>query len=1255
MKNAKPKREPAKTASPERFERQMRDLVNYNLDGILVVGLDGVTLFANPAACTLLNRPLASLLDVEIGLPLSGADYTEIEIRHPDGSLATVEMRVHSIEWEGQPAWLADLRDITERRQAQEALRASEEKMRSIFRAAPTGIGVVCNRVLMDVNHRICEMTGYAKEELIGQSARMLYPTQEDFDFVGREKYRQIAGAGTGQVETRWRKKDGAVIDILLASTPIDNKDLSKGVTFTALDITERKLAEDALRKSEERHRQISTLMSDYVYYGVAFPDGSTETQWVSGAFERITGYTKEEVNQLQGGYSSLVFPEDLQEVLRQYPSLIKNGTLTVEYRLRCKNGEICWMRDYIQYVKSSGLGSPALMLGAVQDITERKRAELALMENEAMLKDAERNARLGYYDIEIASGKAIWSDETYRIFGLERDSYNPDLSNYEMLLHPEDRMKVYQLYEECIREQKPFNLTYRIIRPDGEIRHVHSISSMKKNPDDTQRLFGTIQDVTERVQAEQDLRVALVKFKTLFESFPLGITIADKTGKILESNRMSEHLLGISQEEHRQRVLGGSTWKIVRPDGTPMPPEEYASVRALRENSIVQNVELGIVKGDASITWLNVTAAPLPLEGYGVVVTYGDITEQKRAELALARNEHILRLFVEHSPAAIAMFDRDMRYIVTSRRYLTDFGLGEQNLAGRSHYEVFPEMTEERKEIHRQCLAGAVVKNDADPLLRPNGKLDWVRYELRPWFEANGEVGGLIFFSEVITGQIQARDALIKNEALLREAQHMGRIGHWECILPSEDLLCSDEFFEILEIPRPDNGTISQHTIVEMVKTEDRQRLADMDIAAIANRSNADYEFKINLSGGRVRWLHQRIQITYGEDGKPTRMMGVVQDITERKQAEAEIQIQIQRITALNEIDRAISSSLDMRLSLDVLLSETIMQLGVDAASILLLNPIEQELEFITGQGFRSPRIRQTRERLGQGLAGKPALTRKVLHIPHLREAIEDSLRKELLQEEDFVEYFGVPLIAKGEFKGVLEIFNRTNLHPGPDWLDYLETLGGQAAIAIDNAQMFERLQRSNQEMMIAYDATIEGWSRAMDLRDEETEGHTRRVTELSLRLAEKMGVGDQERVQMRRGALLHDIGKLGVPDNILLKPGKLTDEEWGIMRQHPTRAYEMLLPIKYLRLALDIPYAHHEKWDGTGYPRGLKGEQIPLAARIFAIVDVWDALRSDRLYRKGWATEKIREYILAESGKHFDPQVVRAFMELMQEDPGL
>ncbi len=193
-------------------------------------------------------------------------------------------------------------------------------------------------------------------------------------------------------------------------------------------------------------------------------------------------------------------------------------------------------------------------------------------------------------------------------------------------------------------------------------------------------------------------------------------------------------------------------------------------------------------------------------------------------------------------------------------------------------------------------------------------------------------------------------------------------------------------------------------------------------------------------------------------------------------------------------------------------------------------------------------------------------------------------------------------------------------------------------------------KLREANTQLLSAYEATIEGWSHALDLRDKETEGHSQRVTELTVKLAKILGMSDDEIMHIRRGALLHDMGKIGIPDSILHKPAALTDEEWVVMRKHPQSVYDMLYSVEYLRPALNIPYCHHEKWDGTGYPRGLKGEQIPLAARLFAVVDVWDALTSDRPYRPAWSQEDALIFIREQSGSHFDPQVVDLFFKVIK-----
>jgi PAS domain S-box-containing protein len=372
------------------------------------------------------------------------------------------------------------------------------------------------------------------------------------------------------------------------------------------------------------------------------------------------------------------------------------------------------------------------------------------------------------------------------------------------------------------------------------------------------------------------------------------------------------------------------------------------------------------------------------------------------------------------------------------------------------------------------------------------------------------------------------------------------------------------------------------------------------------------------------------------------------VRNVTERRLANERIKRQVERLASLRTVELAINSSLDIALTLNVIIDQVLNQLPVDAAAVLLLDQNTQWLSYAAGRGFQTDLAQKLRVRVGESYSGKAVLERVLVkHAPAQGEP-PDALLGSMMQVEGIVECYAMPLTAKGQVKGVLEAFLRTPMPAEEDWLDYFELLAAQAALAIDNATMFDRLQRSNAELAVAYDSTLEGWSKALDMRDKETVGHTERVAEKTLELGRALALDEGDLLHMRRGALLHDIGKLAIPDAILQKPGPLTEQEWQVMRRHPVYAYEWLSPISFLRHALDIPYCHHEKWDGSGYPRGLEREQIPLSARVFAIVDVWDALTSDRPYRPAWPKAKVRDHVAALAGAHFDPAVVDPFLDL-------
>lgn len=436
--------------------------------------------------------------------------------------------------------------------------------------------------------------------------------------------------------------------------------------------------------------------------------------------------------------------------------------------------------------------------------------------------------------------------------------------------------------------------------------------------------------------------------------------------------------------------------------------------------------------------------------------------------------------------------------------------------------------------------------------------------------------------------------------------------------------------------------------TWMECIHPEDLNGEHALVSEMVAGR-HTDYQMEkryVRKDGGLV-WGKLSFSLVRDQNGRPHSILTVFLDISDWKRDQFHLQRQLDRLSALRVIDQAISGSLDLSLILNVLLEQTVTQLRISAAAILLSEG--NLLTYAARRGFQTEALKYTRLHFGDGYAGQAALSRQRVLVADLRVQPGPLARSKDLPKEGFAGYAAVPLIAKGQVKGVMEVFCREPLVVQPDWLDFLDALASQAAIAIDNASMLGSLQVKNADLTIAYDATLEAWSRLMDLKDAEIEGHSQRVTDFTMHLAREMRIMGSDLPDMRRGALLHDIGKIAIPDAILRKPGPLTEEEWAIMRLHPVYGHRFISQIPFLQRASDIPYCHHERWDGKGYPRGLRGEEIPLPARIFAVADVWDALRSDRPYREAWSDAKAATYIDEMSGTQFDPDIVTAFKRVV------
>lgn len=607
----------------------------------------------------------------------------------------------------------------------------------------------------------------------------------------------------------------------------------------------------------------------------------------------------------------------------------------------------------------------------------------------------------------------------------------------------------------------------------------------------------------------------------------------------------------------------------------------------------------------------------------------------------------HFMDLIERISDGFVA-FDAEMNYTYVNQLGGELLGRKPEELIGRNYWEEYPE-------ARGTPFANAYVRalETQTPMLIEDYYAPWDR-----WFENRiypSNDGITILFTEITERKKAEEEAREQNRLISALAETIPGFLYVYDLEKGRNVYSNKGTEHLLGYTVEEVESMGTELFGQLLHPDDNESVTTSQerLAATNDAGVLEIDYRMRHASGEWRWIRSYERpFTRHADGSLRQKIGIAIDITARKRAEEQNQRQLKRLRALRMIDVAISSSFDLNVVLDLVLQHMLLQLGVDAGAVLLVKTHLQTVEYVASQGFQSNSWQRTRSKLSERYADRVVTERRTIHTTDMIRTDEQLAQSQQMIVEGFVDYYGTPLIVKGEVKGVLEIYHRSPLNLNTEQLDFFETLAGQSAIAIENTQLFNSLQRAHTDLIMAYDATIIGWSRAMDLRDRESQGHAQRVTDLSLSMAKEMKIPESQLIHIRRGALLHDIGKIGVPDHILLKPEALTAEEEKQMQRHPEFAFELLSPISYLQPALEIPYCHHEKWDGTGYPRGLKNEQIPLSARIFSIVDVWDTLIHGRPYQSAISREEALEYIRSQSGQSFDPEVVEVFLTVVADE---
>ena len=609
---------------------------------------------------------------------------------------------------------------------------------------------------------------------------------------------------------------------------------------------------------------------------------------------------------------------------------------------------------------------------------------------------------------------------------------------------------------------------------------------------------------------------------------------------------------------------------------------------------------------------------------------------ERKRAEMALNQSEAKYRRMVETANEGIIILDRDTCMIMVNPQAASMLGYAIEELIGQKFELLLFE--EDLNDHHTQMKLREQGKssNFERCFRRKDGSKLWTLISATPIIDVDGRFDGSFGMITDITDRKRAEEALKQSETKYRELFEVNKDGI--SIFPLDAQGNPATFIEFNTAAHQMLG----YTRDEMLKLTPSMLEPHMTWEQLQFRQSefktkgaANFETALQHKDGHLVYTDFTAQLIQYE-GKPA-VMNIVRDITEREQYENELQA----IATLSAALRAAQTRAEM---LPVIVEQLISLLNCEAVTIEIIDPLSGDSVTEAAFGIWKPLI-GVRQEKGTGINAIISQTRQPWYTNDLNHTAN-------FAHPEFVHKgihggIGAPLIAQDNLIGFVWM-GRNREVANPE-VRLLSSIADIAANAIHRATLHERTQNDAAKLVRAYDSTLEGWARALELRDQETEGHTRRVLQLTCDLAQAMKINKDELEYIRRGALLHDIGKMGIPDSVLLKPGTLNEREWEIMRQHPEHAYKLLYPIEHLNLSLDIPYCHHERWDGGGYPRGLKGEEIPLAARIFAIVDVWDALTSDRPYRLAWSKEKALGYISEQSGKHFDPVVVDMFWKIL------
>ena len=873
------------------------------------------------------------------------------------------------------------------------------------------------------------------------------------------------------------------------------------------------------------------------------------------------------------------------------------------------------------------------------------------------------------------SSFEAFWNRPALEVLGM---GY-PDLFDLE-----EMRAKVSDDLQQVVNSGQEVRGDYIVNRSDGVHYLRMQMTPVNNNGDNTpaKEIICTCQDLKAQMRLQFDLQQSEQTLKFLADAVEDLVFTLDLEGRFTGVFGRWLEIWDLSRED----LLGEKATDFLSPDRCEIHRQPFE--RAIQGEYVTYDWSVE-VRGEELI--YQTSLSPVQNEEGQVISLVGigrDVTRQKQHEKQLL----LLATAIEQVANGVVISDEKTVFQYVNSAFVQITGYSQQESIGNDSRLLQsgmhpPSYYDEMKKTLKDGKAwrGEFINR------RKNGELYYELNTITPLIDADGNITNFISIKEDITEMRRTQEAeeaqRRMSETLTEIASVLNRSLHIDDTL---DLILANVSkvlpLEAIDITLLENGTVRsvrqlgflERDLMDWLRSNTytldefplMKRIYDSQCALWVGDAQAEQDW---ILVGETEWVRSFVGAPIRKDGEvlgfitvyhtqphiytdmhATNLQGFA-DLASIALVNANLfedsQRQIRKLASLRHIDKAIGSSLDIDLTLRIVIDQVVQLLKVDAAAIYLLNPYMQELECRASHGLLAHDLLKRNIHLSEFPIGDVVMDRKTVHLT--KDDLKQQAHPRWSGFDEFHSLHITPLIVKGQVKGVLEVMTRQEHKTSPDWASFLETLAGQTAIAIDNAELYGQLQKANSDLALSFHSTLEYLARALELRNGEGEGHTRRAADLTLQIARSMGVHGNDMQNVYRGALMHDIGTLLLPENLMQKRGELTDEERQLIYQHPEHASTFFNTIAYLRPAMEIPYCHHERWDGSGYPRGLKGEEIPLSARIFAVVDVWDALRSDRPYRPAWNDADALEYIRDGAGALFDPQVVNIFLQKVVASP--